>query len=129
MLNEVRLIGHLGQDPQLRHTSSGTAVASFSLATGKKYKDKDGQVREKTQWHSIIAWRQLAENCARYLAKGKLVLVLGELCYRTYQDRDGHERFVAEIIANDVKFLEKPANGSSRAQACDPPPADDDCPF
>lgn len=77
MLNKVTLIGHLGADPDLRHTQSGTAVAAFSLATSEHWKGQDGQPQEHTEWHRIVAWAGLAEICQRYLHKGSRVYVAG----------------------------------------------------
>ncbi len=107
MLNKVELIGHLGKDPDLRYTPSGTAVATFSLATSEKYKDKEGKNVTKTQWHNIVVWKSLAELCGKYLAKGRLVYIEGKIQTRTYDDRDGNKRYITEIIADNVKFLEK----------------------
>jgi len=107
MLNKVQLIGNLGKDPELRHTASGTAVATFSLATSTKHKNKDGDFVEKTEWHNIVVWRQLAELCSQFLHKGRLVFIEGKIQTRSYDDRDGNKRYITEIIADNVKFLEK----------------------
>ena len=77
-VNKVILVGNLGKDPELRYTASGTAVANFSLATTEKYKDRDGNSQEKTEWHNIVVWRQLAEICGKYLTKGKQILYRGQ---------------------------------------------------
>jgi single-strand DNA-binding protein len=107
MHNKVQLIGNLGKDPELRYTPSGAAVATFPLATSEKRKNKDGEVVEKTEWHKIVTWRLLAEHCHDYLLKGRLVFVEGKIQTRSYEDRDGNKRYVTEIIADQVKFLEK----------------------
>jgi len=107
MYNKVQLIGNLGKDPELRYTPSGTAVATFPLATSEKRKNKDGEAVEKTEWHKIVTWRLLAEHCHDYLLKGRLVFVEGKIQTRSYEDRDGNKRYVTEIIADQVKFLEK----------------------
>ncbi|WP_020678093.1 single-stranded DNA-binding protein [Geopsychrobacter electrodiphilus] len=107
MYNKVQLIGNLGKDPELRYTPSGTAVATFPLATSEKRKSKDGEVVEKTEWHKIVTWRLLAEHCHDYLLKGRLIFVEGKIQTRSYEDRDGNKRYVTEIIADQVKFLEK----------------------
>ena len=107
MLNKVQLIGNLGKDPELRYTASGTAVATFSLATSTKHKNKDGDFVEKTEWHNIVVWRQLAELCSQFLHKGRLVFIEGKIQTRSYDDRDGNKRYITEIIADNVKFLEK----------------------
>jgi single-strand DNA-binding protein len=128
MLNEVKLIGHLGKDPDLRFTTGGTAVATFSVATSRKYKDRDGQIQEHTEWHNIVVWRNLAETCAKYLLKGKLVYISGEIQTRSYDDRDGNKRYITEIIADKVKFLGK-ADSSNIHTETEPPAADDEIPF
>ena len=107
MLNKVQLIGRLGTDPDYRCTPSGTPVATFSLATSERRKDKDGEVREFTEWHNIVTWRTLADTCRNYLTKGKLVYVEGRIRTRKYQDKDGQDRYITEIVADQVKFLEK----------------------
>lgn len=107
MLNKVELIGHLGKDPDLRYTPSGTAVATFSLATSEKYKDKEGKTVTKTEWHNVVVWRSLAELCGKYLAKGRLIYIEGKIQTRSYDDRDGNQRYITEIVAKEVKFLEK----------------------
>ena len=107
MYNKVQLIGNLGKDPDLRYTPSGAAVATFPLATSEKRKNKDGEFVEKTEWHNIVVWRSLAELCSKFLYKGRLVFIEGKIQTRSYDDRDGNKRYITEIIADNVKFLEK----------------------
>lgn len=107
MLNKVQLIGRLGKDPDYRATKQGTSVATFTLATWEKRKDKDGEIVEKTEWHNVVTWRTLADTCHNYLTKGKLVFVEGKIQTRKYQDKDGNDRYITEIVADQVKFLEK----------------------
>lgn len=108
MLNKVQLIGRLGTDPDYRCTkSSGTPVATFSLATSERRKEKDGEVKEFTEWHNIVTWKTLAETCHNYLTKGKLVFIEGKIRLRKYQDKSGQDRYITEIVADQVKFLEK----------------------
>lgn len=102
-VNKVILVGNLGKDPELRYTASGAAVATFSLATTDRFKDKDGN--QKTEWHNIVAWRQLAEICGKYLHKGKQVYIEGRLQHRTYDDRDGNKRYITEIVADQMQML------------------------
>jgi len=78
-VNKVILVGNLGKDPELRYTPAGAAVATFSLATSERYKDKSGEMQEKTEWHNIVAWRQLAEICGKYLHKGKQIYIEGRI--------------------------------------------------
>jgi len=104
-VNKVILVGNLGKDPELRYTPSGAAVATFSLATSERYKDRDGQQQEKTEWHNIVAWRQLAEICGKYLHKGKQVYIEGRIQTRSYDDKDGNKRYITEIVADQMQML------------------------
>ena len=104
-MNKAIVIGNLGKDPELRYTPSGTAVCSFSIATSERYKDKDGQKHESTDWHDIVAWRQLAEICGKYLAKGSKVMIEGKMKKRSYDDRDGNKRYAFEIVADEMEML------------------------
>src|SRR5690606_16589674 len=99
------LVGNLGKDPELRYTPSGAAVATFSLATSERYKDRNGEQQEKTEWHNIVAWRQLAEICGKYLHKGKQVYIEGRIQTRSYDDRDGNKRYITEIVADQMQML------------------------
>jgi len=105
MVNKVILVGNLGKDPELRYTPSGAAVVNFSLATSETYKDRDGNRQTKTEWHNIVAWRQLAEICGKYLHKGKQIYIEGSLQTRKWQDRDGNDRYTTEIVANQMQML------------------------
>ena len=104
-VNKVILVGNLGKDPELRYTPSGTAVATFSLATTERYKDRDGQKQEKTEWHNIVAWRQLAEICGKFLHKGKQIYIEGKIQTRSYDDRDGNKRYITEIVVDQMQML------------------------
>lgn len=104
-LNKVQIIGNLGQDPELRHTGSGQSVCTMSIATTDKYKDKDGNDQEKTEWHRVIVWGKQGENCAKYLAKGKPCYVEGKLQTRKWTDNNQIERYSTEIVAQSVQFL------------------------
>ncbi|MDO9040930.1 MAG: single-stranded DNA-binding protein [Desulfocapsaceae bacterium] len=105
MLNKVMLIGNLGKDPELRYTQSGTAVATFNVATTDRYKDKDGQMQETTEWHRVVAWAKLAETCGEYLHKGSKVYIEGKLQTRKWQDQNGNDKFTTEIVAREMKML------------------------
>lgn len=127
-VNKVILVGNLGKDPELRYTPSGAAVATFSLATSERYKGKDGQMQEKTEWHNIVAWRQLAEICGKYLHKGKQVYIEGKIQTRSYDDRDGNKRYMTEIIADQMQMLgrageEGAAQGPRESRQGRPAPA------
>jgi len=107
-LNKVILIGRLGQDPKLSYTSGGQAVANFSVATDEGYRDRQtGQKVERTEWHRVVAWRQTAEFCGNYLAKGRLVMVEGKLQTRKWQGQDGQDRYTTEVIADNVEGLDR----------------------
>lgn len=104
-VNKVILVGRLGKDPEVRYTPSGTAVATFSMATTENFKDRDGNRQEKTEWHNIVAWRQLAEICGKFLHKGKQVYIEGKIQTRSYDDRDGNKRYITEIVADQMQML------------------------
>lgn len=104
-LNKVLLMGRLGADPELRYTTDGTPVATFRMATSESYKDKSGVKQERTEWHTIVAWRKLAEIAGEYLKKGRLVYIEGRIQSREYEGRDGVKRKVYEIVASDMKML------------------------
>jgi single-strand DNA-binding protein len=104
-LNKVILIGRLGQDPVLRYTPSGNAVANFSIATSENWNDKEGQRQERTEWHRLVVWGKVAELCGQYLAKGREVCVEGKLQTREWTDRDSNKRTTTEVVATQVTFL------------------------
>ena len=105
MINKVILIGNLGADPELRYTQSGAPMATFNIATTERWKDKDGNQQEQTEWHRIVAWRRLAEICGEYLNKGSRVYIEGKLQTRKWQDQNGNDRYTTEIIAREMKML------------------------
>jgi single-strand DNA-binding protein len=134
-VNKVILIGNLGKDPELRYTPSGQAVATFSIATTDKWRDKDGQLQERTDWHNIVLWGRQAELANEYLKKGRSVYLEGRIQTRNYDDKDGVKRYITEIIVQRMQFLGGRAEGGAE-QAAPPPeePAestseDDDLPF
>ena len=144
-LNKVMLIGRLGNDPEIRYTPDGTAVANFSIATSEEWKDKNsGEKKERTEWHRIVAWRKLGELCGEYLSKGRQVYIEGKLQTRSWE-KDGVTRYTTEIVASDVQFLgakdsanaggsyiNQPASGESAAGVPEPPDSEtkaDDIPF
>ena len=104
-VNKVTLLGRLGQDPELKYTTSGTAVCNMTIATSKKTKDKQGNEQTKTEWHRVIIWSKLAELCNQYLSKGRQAYIEGELCTRSYDDKDGKKVYITEIIAQNVQFI------------------------
>ncbi|MEN6350210.1 MAG: single-stranded DNA-binding protein [Syntrophomonas sp.] len=106
MLNRVILIGRLTRDPELRYTPNGTAVATFTLAVDRKFK------REEADFIPIVVWAKLAEHCANYLGKGRMVAVEGRIQVRTYDTQEGQKRWVTEVVAEDVRFLDKAGSSS-----------------
>lgn len=105
-MNKVIIMGNLGQDPELRYTTGGIGVTKLSVATTKTWTSKSGERQEKTEWHRIVVWGKQAENCAKYLSKGKGVLVEGELETRSWDDQaTGTKRYATEIRAERVTFL------------------------
>jgi len=104
-LNKAMLIGNVGQDPEIRTIPSGARVAQFSVATSRRWNDKNGQQQEKTEWHRIVAWDRLVEVIERYVKKGDRIYVEGEIEYRQYQDKDGVTKYATEIRAREVVLL------------------------
>ena len=104
-LNKVMLIGRLGRDPEIRYSANNTPICNFSLATSERVR-KGETFEEKTEWHRIVVFGNQAENASKFLKKGSLVFVDGKIQSRSYQDKDGNERNVFEIIANSVNFLD-----------------------
>ena len=105
-LNKAMLIGRLGQDPEVRYTQSNTAVANFSLATNERYKDRNGEFQEKTEWHRIVAWGRTAEICQEYLRKGSLVYIEGPIQTREWEDKEGQKRYTTEIKTRTMQMLD-----------------------
>jgi len=126
-VNKVILVGRLGKDPDLRYTTSGTAVANFTLATSERYKDRNGDSQEKTEWHNIVAWRNLAEICGKFLKKGKQVYIEGKIQTRSYDDRDGNKRYITEIVADQMQMLGR-ANDEAETQRSYEPPLPEEPP-
>ena len=104
MVNKVILVGNLGRDPEIRSTPSGQNVANFSVATTRRWKDRDGNRQEKTEWHNIVAWGKQAEIAGQYLTKGKQVFVEGRLETRSWE-KDGQKHFRTEVICDQFTML------------------------
>jgi single-strand DNA-binding protein len=104
-LNKIFLLGNLTRDPELRHTATGAAVASFSIAVNRSYKGSDGDFKKEVSYFNIVVWGKTGENCAKYLAKGRPVMVEGRLANRSYETQDGQKRNITEIVADNVQFL------------------------
>ena len=104
-VNRVILIGNLGRDPEMRYMPSGDAVANFSIATTEKWKDKNGEMQEQTEWHRIAFFGRQAEICGEYLRKGSSVYVEGRLQTRKWTDKDGNERYTTEVRGDRMQML------------------------
>jgi len=135
------LIGNLGRDPELRYTPSGVAVATFTVATNESWKDQDGNMQERTEWHNVVAWRKLAEVCGEWLKKGKKVYVEGRIQTRSYDDKNtGAKKYMTEIVLDNMIMLDG-RGGAGGGEAPSQPTAvaapdetaasgkDDDLPF
>ena len=120
MINKVILVGNLGQDPETRSTNGGNSVTTLRLATTEKFKDRDGAMQERTEWHTVIVWGKQGEACGRHLTKGRQVYVEGRLTTRKWQDKEGKDRYTTEVIGDNVRFL-----GGSPGERRESAPADD----
>lgn len=143
MVNKVILIGNLGRDPELRYTASGTAVATLNLATSRRYKDRDGNWQDQTEWHRVVAWSRTAEVVNQYASKGRQLYVEGRLQTRQWEDREGHTKYTTEVVAESIQLLGPRGSGAddgggrgdgggaggSPSEPSDPPITDDDIPF
>lgn len=121
-LNKVMLIGHLGSDPELRYTESNIPVANFNMATNESYKDQNGNLVERTEWHRIVAWRKLAELFGEYLKKGSKVYIEGKLQTRSWEDKEGNKRYTTEIVVNEFMFLDSRGSGGGQQGGGETPP-------
>lgn len=140
-VNRVILIGHLGQDPEIRHMPNGTAVANVSIATTESWKDKNsGEKQDRTEWHRVVFFARLAEIVGEYLRKGSQVYVEGRLQTRKWQDKNGQDRYTTEIVASEMQMLGGKGSGGDRADDAGTPTGggdqaardegfDDDIPF
>ena len=111
-LNKVMLIGNVGRDPEMRYLQSGQAVTTFSVATNRRVGSPDGQYHDETEWHNVVAWAKLAEQCNEYLTKGRKVYIEGRLQTRSWDGPDGQKRFRTEVVANTMLMLDqRPRDG------------------
>jgi len=125
-LNKAMIIGNLGQDPDVRYTQQNTAVATLNLATNERFRDSNGDLQERTEWHRVVAWGKLAEICQSYLKKGSKVYIEGPIQTRSWEDKDGQKRYTTEIKALNMVMLDsrggegggtaQPAGAGSSAQ-------------
>ena len=141
MVNKVIVVGNLGRDPELRSTASGQQVANFTVATNRKWRDKDGNRQEQTEWHDIVVWGRQAEVAGQYLSKGRQIYIEGRLQTRSWEDREsGAKKYRTEVICENFQMLGQRGDSDGGYQpngapgpAPDSPPApgaeDDDIPF
>jgi single-strand DNA-binding protein len=115
-VNKAILVGRLGKDPETRYMANGEAVTNVSLATSERYKDKQGEKQEKTEWHNLVFYRRLAEIAGEYLKKGSQVYIEGRIQTRKWQDKDGKDHYTTEIIVNEMKMLGSKSDGGSSEQ-------------
>lgn len=110
-LNKVLLIGNAGRDPEVRHLESGVVTATFSLATTEKFRDRtSGEMKEQTEWHNIVCWRNLAEIAEKYVKKGTQLFIEGRIRTRSYNDKDGNTKYTTEIVADNMQLLGRKAD-------------------
>jgi single-strand DNA-binding protein len=135
-INKVILVGHLGADPEMKYTAGGSALCTFRLATGESFTDRDGQPQTRTEWHRVVTWGKLAENCGQYLSKGRLAYVEGSIRTRAWDDSNGVKRYTTEVNARDVQFLSGGGGGGGSQETGEaysgsdiPPTPDEDIPF
>ncbi len=105
--NKVQLIGHVGNDPEIKTFDGGKKLAKLSIATNESYKNDKGEKVEETQWHSLIAWGKTAETIEKYVVKGKEIAIEGKLTHKSYEDKNGEKRYVTEVVIDELLMLGK----------------------
>lgn len=116
-INKVILVGNLGKDPEVRYLEGGTAVANLTLATSENFLDKNTNERKTvTEWHNVVFWRGLAEIAEKYLKKGSQVYIEGKLRTRKWQDKDGNDRYITEIVGDNLQMLGKKEENAANPQ-------------
>ncbi len=105
--NRVQLVGHLGQDPEIKTLENGSKVATFSLATNESYTTAKGDKVENTEWHNVVVWGKLADVVENYASKGKEIAVVGKLTHRSYETKEGEKRYVTEVKASEIQLFGK----------------------
>ena len=115
-VNKVILVGNVGQDPEVKYTPSGTPVAKLSLATNERFKDRNDEWQERTEWHSIIAWQRLAEIVGEYIKKGSKLYIEGRIQTSSWEDRQsGSKRYRTEVVARDIVLLGSQENAGENS--------------
>lgn len=142
-INKAILVGHVGNDPEVRHLEGGTPVANFRLATSETYNNRNGERVTQTEWHSIVVWRGLAEVVEKYVKKGSQLYIEGRIRTRAWDDRDGNKRYTTEIVCDNLQMLGKRSDSpgeqnyesnaqqaqSTSSEASATPEPEDDLPF
>ena len=105
MKNKVQLIGHVGQEPEIKNLGGGKKVANITLATNEVYYRDNGDKVEQTEWHKVVAWGKTAEVIEKYVSKGKEIAIEGKLTHRSYDDKNGEKRYITEVVANEILLL------------------------
>ena len=105
MKNKVQLIGHVGQEPEIKNLDGGKKVANITLATNEVYYRDNGDKVEQTEWHKVVAWGKTAEVIEKYVSKGKEIAIEGKLTHRSYDDKNGEKRYISEVVANEILLL------------------------
>jgi single-strand DNA-binding protein len=105
--NKVQLIGHVGNDPEIKTFDGGKKLAKLNVATNESYKNEKGEKVEETQWHSLIAWGKTADIIEKYVVKGKEIAIEGKLTHRSYEDKNGEKRYVTEVVIDELLMLGK----------------------
>lgn len=136
-VNKVIIVGNLGQDPEVRYMPNGNAVANISVATSESWKDQQGQVQERTEWHRVVMFKKTAEVAGQYLRKGSQVYIEGKLQTRKWQDQNGQDRYTTEIVSDNMQMLGSKQGGAQnqgyqapqQLQQPAPQPPGNDAPF
>lgn len=140
-VNKATILGRLGADPELKYTPTGQPVCELRVATSESYADKAGAKQERTEWHRVVAWGKTAENCAKFLQKGRQAYIEGKLQTRQWDDKDGKKHYTTEIVAQNVVFVgdareQQPQHQRKRQERAEAPPtataqdmSEDDIPF
>lgn len=120
-VNKIILLGNVGRDPEVRTLEGGNKVASFTLATTDKYKDRNGEIKEATEWHNIVAWNQPATVAEQYVRKGTQLFIEGKVKTRSYQTQQGEKKFVTEVMVDRLQLLGAPQQQNRPQQAAQAP--------
>ncbi len=117
MLNKVMLIGNVGKDPEVRHLESGVSVTTLTLATTERYKDRNGEMKEQTEWHNVVLWRGLADIAERFVRKGSQIYIEGKIRSRSWEDQSGQKKYTTEIVADAMQLLGRKSETAASSQS------------